>query len=521
MTDTPLRALIWAAVSTVGQADEEKFSMDAQVSDATALCAQNGWHIIDTIRIDGHSRNYRTLAELAAAARTHDEPGFDRLIAHLDACDFEIFIVRDANRFARKASLLYQIVEIILEDCGARIYSLADGWVDPTNADMWLMVKGYEVRRQMQWISKEMVRGRHKLVDERGLPASASSVWSHMRVRDSRGKTVALVPDPAKQHIIADAARLVVERIRWDHIERELFNRFGHGVNGKPFSRQFFYLLFYSPWFWGHAARNHFNIDSPNKRKLGRWAFDASEPLPAGVTLTRDINPPALTGELAAQLRGELARRLSYRPNNHYRTHRFSGLLICDRCRYAYVWAGNKSRGYNCESKFRITATTRCERKWYISESRVEAWITPYLVEMLRRHQPDMLARGSEAPDTGRVDAIAADITKVEGQIKRLIVKQSTAPDNLADMYDEQLSGLSRQLDTLRRTLDEARRAAQSFDMADVTTAFSELEVYKTVEALWAADPGVVNQLLHRLMGKRRMVVRDGQIIGTVDAPRR
>jgi hypothetical protein len=515
------RVIIWAAVSTVGQADEEKFSMDAQVNDATALCERNGWQIVDIIRINGHSRNYRTLAQLAAAGRAHDEPGFDKLIAHLTACDFTILIARDANRFARKASLLYEIVDMILEDCGARIYSLADGWVDSSNADMWLMVKGFEVRKQMNWITKEMARGRHKLVDERGLPASSKNVWSHMRVRDERGKAVALVPDPSKQHIIADAARLVLERIRWDHIERELFNRFGHGVDGKPFTRQFFYLLFYSPWFWGHAARNHFNIASPNKRKLGSWAFDASEPVPEGVTLNRDINPPALTGELAAQLRGELARRLSYRPNNHYRTHRFSGLLICDHCRYAYVWAGSKSRGYNCESKFRITATTRCPRKWYINENRVEAWITPYLVEMLRRQQPDLLAHGSDAPDTGRIAAVEADITKVEGQIKRLISKQATAPDNLADLYDEQLAGLSRQLDALRRALAEAQRVASQFDLADVTTAFHELEVYGTVEALWAADGGTVNQLLHRLMGKRRMVVRDGQIIGTITAPRR
>src|SRR5262249_44956968 len=96
-----LRAVIWAAVSTIDQADDHKSSLDTKITDSPAIADKNGWQVVDTIRIEGHSRNYRTLAKLAEAARTKNEKGFDRLIQHFNACSFDILICRDANRFAR------------------------------------------------------------------------------------------------------------------------------------------------------------------------------------------------------------------------------------------------------------------------------------------------------------------------------------------------------------------------------------------------------------------------------------
>ena len=67
MTTEPLRAILLAAVSAKDQAEDDKFSLDAQVSDGMAAAAKNGWTVTDVIRIEGHSRNYRTLAQLAEA----------------------------------------------------------------------------------------------------------------------------------------------------------------------------------------------------------------------------------------------------------------------------------------------------------------------------------------------------------------------------------------------------------------------------------------------------------------------
>ena len=53
--------------------------------------------------------------------------------------------------------------------------------------------------------------------------------------------------------------------------------------------------------------------------------------------------------------------------------------------------------------------------------------------------------------------------------------------------------------------------------MADIISAYRELTAYETVEMLWEAEEGVINQLIHRLMGNRRLLMMDGQIVGTTD----
>lgn len=520
MFNEPLKALIWAAVSTIEQADDDKFSLDVQIADAQAIADKNGWKIVDVIRIEGHSRNYRTLAKLAAAARSKHESGFDRLIAHLDACDFDVLICRDANRFARKASLLYEIVDTILEDCSARIYSLADGWVNTDNADMWLMVKGYEIRKQMKWISNELVKGRHNLVDEQGFPLSSSVVWSHKKVRDEKLKVVQFVPDETKTPIIEDAARLVIGRMGWNDIEERLFEDFGHGRNGKPFNRFFFYNLFHNPWFWGDAARNYNNPKS--ERGFRRWRIDPTYPAPEGVIIRRAVNPPAITGELAILLKAELFRRMHFRPRQHNRVHRFSGLLVCHRCGTGLVFSGAKNhRSYICQSKYLTRLAVRCERYWHINEKVVQTWLSTALQLAIDQHNPFYFVQPSDTTTEepfNRIAQLQLQAATIEKQVRRLIEKQSAAPDAVAALYDEQIHGFGKQLETVQQRIEDETRQAFRYNVADIESAYRELTTYQSVEAFFEADDGIINQLLHRLLGNRRLTILDSQVVGTVEA---
>ncbi|MBK8035345.1 MAG: hypothetical protein IPK17_38735 [Chloroflexi bacterium] len=48
------RALIWAAVSTKAQADEDdKFSLPIQEDDARTLAERSGWRVVDVLRVPG------------------------------------------------------------------------------------------------------------------------------------------------------------------------------------------------------------------------------------------------------------------------------------------------------------------------------------------------------------------------------------------------------------------------------------------------------------------------------------
>lgn len=517
MTTEPLRAILLAAVSAKDQAEDDKFSLDAQVSDGMAAAAKNGWTVTDVIRIEGHSRNYRTLAQLAEAARSHDEPGFDRLINHFDAHDFDILICRDANRFARKASLLYEIVDVILEDCGARIYSLSDGFVSLENADIWLMVKGYEIRKQMNWIKKEMLRGRHKLVDEHGIPQGSMYVWSHMKVRDPIGKVIGFVPDPSKTSTIEAAAKLVINRVGWRDIESHLWAS-GIGNNGQPFKRYFFYHMFCNPWFWGDAVRNHKNSKYANGQKIGLWCVDHSAPLPDEVVMRRDVNQPALTGELAQQLRAEVIRRITFRPRKHASVHQFSGTLVCQKCGFMMVYSssGHDLGSYNCQSKYQARTRPGCTRKWSISERKVRAWMDAALQIMLDHHDPFGLVLPDAVP-VNRTAQLKDDLAALDKQITRLIEKQSIAPDSLATLYDQQINGLATQRENLLKHIDDETRLAARYNLTDVESAFQQLTTFETLAAFWQSDNGVINQLIHRLLGGRRLSVLDGHITGSID----
>lgn len=510
-------AILLAAVSTNAQAEDDKFSLDAQIADGLAIAAKNGWKVIDVIRIEGHSRNYRTLAQLAAAARSHNEPGFDQLIAHFEACDFNILICRDANRFARKPSLLYEIVDTILEDCNARIYSLADGFVDSSNADMWLMVKGYEIRKQMKWIKEEMVKGRHKLIDDRGIPPGSSYVWSHMKVRDQKGKVLSFVPDPSKKAVIEQAARMVIDRVSWLHIETRLFEA-GCGWNGQPFKIKFFYHLFNNPWFWGDAVRNHKNVLLANGQKIGLWVVDPSVPVPEGVVMHRAVNEPALTGDLALQLKAELIRRITFRPRRHDQVHKFSGLLICKRCGFYMVFSPHRtSDAYVCQSKYMARSRPGCDRKWSISERKVQRWVNAALEVMLASQDPYVLASAEPQSPADKLEQLNTTLAGLDKQIRRLIEKQAAAPDSLANLYDEQINGFAVQRENLLATIDTETRLAQRYNLVDVKAAYDELTTYQSLEAFWSAPSGIINQLLHRLTGGRRLAVLDHQIVGAVD----
>lgn len=523
MTDQPLRALIWSAVSTTTQSNEdERYSLPAQIADAESLCQREGWRIVEILKVPGHSRNYRDLHTLAADARAKGIDAFDRLITHLNAADFDILICRDANRFARKASLLHWIVETVVEECHARIYSLADGWVDSQNANIFAMVKGYETAQQVKWLVESGRRGKMKRV-ERGLPAGSKIVWSHKVIRDEHtGAAVKLVVDEDKRATLYHAAQLLLDGISWQNIERELFNRYGHGINGKPYKPRTFYETFNNPWAWGDSAWNFDGANSPDRHKrTRRWLFDASIAPPEGIEITRATHEPIFTGDFALRVRAEIIRRMNsvHGNNRPAAPKKFTGLVVCGRCGHPMAYHKNlNSIRYVCQSKYStVENSVHCQRLWSVQEHLVQEWIHDRLVEMIQTQQPDLLSKVDTPADTGLVEQLRHEVAGVEQQIRRLIAQQSTAPDAVQNFYHEQIETLAVQLKTLQAALQSAERDEREQDTHTVERAYNDLIAFDSLETFWASDPLTINQLLRRLMGRRRIVAHDYIIIGTRD----
>ncbi len=78
-------------------------------------------------------------------------------------------------------------------------------------------------------------------------------------------------------------------------------------------------------------------------------------------------------------------------------------------------------------------------------------------------------------------------------------------------------NGLATQRENLLKHIDDETRLAARYNLTDVESAFQQLTTFETLAAFWQSDNGVINQLIHRLLGGRRLSVLDGHITGSID----
>lgn len=511
----PLKAVIWSAVSTKKQAADEKESLPAQEREALAICETNGWQVVDILRVPGHTRRARNIDRLAAEARREGIEAFDRLIAHWDACDFDVLVVKDATRFARSQSTAAEVVEATIQESGARIYAWASGgMIDESTMRGFIALSGYASAVEMDNLrSRQQVgyAGRTK----RGLPTNQMLPFSHLLQRDPQtGKAQHIILDESKRRLFDDFATLLLEGLSWRFIERDLYERFGHTrPDGTPYKKYAFYHVAHNPYFWGHSARNHKNIKLANGQKTDLWCFDETFPVPEGVTVKRHNHPAVFTGELAERVKAELRRRRmvirgSARPS---RTHKFTGLLVCAYCGFSVVFQSDAT--YCCRSKYSARARRGCEVTRCISARKIQRSINPLLQRLIETGSVHALFENSTPDPAARIDALVKEIEATEDQIRRLIGKQAAAPDSVSTLYDEQISAFGEQLKILKVNLNEAQRQSYQHDTAGAQLAADEL-IAMGVEDFWKQDDTRINQLLHRLFGMRRLMMKDNAIIG-------
>ena len=518
---TQTRCLIWCAVSSHAQNKPDKISLPQQEADSRELAQKEGWHIVDVMRVPGHSRRYIDFHELASDAARKGIDAFYQLAQHWEARDFDVLIALDGNRFARTQALHAYITEQTI-DVDARIYSLMDGWIDKQNYRMWIAMNGYKSAGEID----RFIAERDKAMTARaahGLPISSRIPISHVVIRDPRtGKALQLEVDESKRRLWGDLATVVLEGIAWDTIEVELFNRYGH-VNdqGEKYYSNFMYRLIMKPIFWGHMARHHNSANSKNGFKNGRWIYDESEPIPEGAVVFRNTHPPVWDGELADRIRQEIDRRKGVVRGNATSkyTHRLSGLAVCGACGHfmATHVGRNDYRGLRCPASVGRPRLPKCDNRGVWSERKVIARIDEFLRQMLRENTTNIFEDAS--PDSlhfqERITTLTAEIEELESQARTLIRRQLTATENIQKLYDEELQKIGIQLknmqDGLSRLQGESLAAQQTTAVQQAT--LEELADL-TLENFWLQDSRVINQMLHRIMGNRRLVILNKEVIG-------
>lgn len=523
-----LRALLWLAVSTKAQAEDEKLSLPEQERAAKAVCEQQGWHIVDILQVPGHSRRYIDIHELAEDAAQCGIDAFKRLLKHFKDRDFDVLICRDADRFARTQSLHAYIVESVI-DIEARIYSLVDGWIDENNFRMFISMSGYKAAGAIDALVKAHAIAMDAYA-QRGLPTSSVVVTSHKVVRDpNTGKRIGLELDETKRQLWLDLATLILEGIAFNKLEEELYKRYGYtNPRGEQWHRNKFIKLLYTPAFWGHSSRHHRVKKAGEKQyRYGMWTFESGHPVPEGVKIYYNTHEPVYKGALAEQIKAELMRRSNVvhgrsRPQN---TYRFRGLFVCADCGYTMsLWKKDKWHGLGCVSKYNQTGLRpSCETRRLLPGKKAQHYIDKRLREMIDLQRPDFFTLDSASKLNSieqEISDVHTEINKTERRAQRLIQQRADADDTLQDLYLAEIQQVTHQLKNLKRRLSELQEQVQFNSNDAQRQAFEEIREM-SVDRFWELDDRQINQFLLRLLGNKRFVVRNGEIIGITTAPDR
>lgn len=521
-----LRSVIWCAVSSQAQNEPDKVSLPQQEEDGRKLALSQNWRVVDVMRVPGHSRRYIDFHKLSADAARQGIDAFQRLEQHWDVRDFDVLIVLDGNRFARTQALHAYVVERTIH-IGARIYSLMDGWIDKQNHRMWIAMNGYKSAGEID----RFVQARDRAMTaraQRGLPISSRVPMSHQALRDSKtGKALRLEVNEAKRRLWTDLAAMVLEGVAWDRIEVELYQRFGHAdEKGEPYYANCMYRLIMKPVFWGHTARNHHSATSKNGFRFGRWIWDESEAAPEGATIFRNTHQPVWTGEIADRIRQELDRRMVHikgRARTAY-THRLSGIAVCGACGcFMSTRVDGTYLGLYCPASKGRPKLPHCNHRQVLSERKVIARLDAFLRQMLQEQTTDIFAQAR--PDTShvqeRITQIQQEIVDTEGRIRALIHKQIAASEDIQYIYDGEMEKLQAHL----KAMKDANALLQGESLAVQTTTSNQQATLEelaelTLERFWRQERRKVNQMLHRIMGKRRLVILNGEIIGVAEITR-
>jgi len=124
-----MRAVIVAAVSTAGQAQEDKYSIPQQLAACREVCTLRGWQVVSEIVIPGHSRNYNWLDELCT-----DCPEYAQLMKTIRSGAIDLVIVRDYDRLWRTDALRAQVMAVCREH-KVQVFSLNQP-VEPVSPDL-------------------------------------------------------------------------------------------------------------------------------------------------------------------------------------------------------------------------------------------------------------------------------------------------------------------------------------------------------------------------------------------------
>jgi DNA invertase Pin-like site-specific DNA recombinase len=516
--DLTTRAIIWAAVSTVLQAHEDKDSLPVQEAQARALCESNGWDIAAVLRVPGHSRHYIDVHECARDMNTQGIDAFSRLLDLWDNHAFDVLICRDGSRFARTQALHSYVVERTIQN-GAQIFSFADGFIDERNFRMFISMSGYKSASDVDQLIQRRRMGMDKLA-RMGFPTGPSPIISHRVIRDEKThRRIAVEVIEDHRRMWDDLAQLILAGTPWHRVERAMADR-GHvrPENGEKFPPLYFWRLLHHPYFWGN---NGVKFD----KKHGLWAFDPDEPCPEGVTMYYNTHTPVYTGQLAADIKAHLRWRHeevvgSVQPD---RTFWWTGLFVCDECGYKCATSIQNSRWFyiRCNGRSKMAYDydrVQCSQSRSLRADTAQKFIEGWLRDLIAFDNLDVALSDdtdSAQADRQRMNQLTEEIQAAERKLSTLILQKADIQDlTVQQEYTRLIEQRAEHIKTLRSELRSTEARLNIEHISDSRQRTFEQLKEMTVEKFWNLPTAQQNRMLHIIVGRWRFRMRDGLVVG-------
>lgn len=493
-----IRTLLWCAVSTKQQLHDNE-SLPEQQANMLAKAEQLDLHVVDTLLVPGHSRRYIDIHECAADMLNSTPPvtAYRDLLLHWERKDFDVLMCRDGSRFARTQSLHAYVVERTIEN-GARIYSIADGWVDKTNFRMMIAMGGYSASREIDEFVRRSLAGRDTRAKQ-FLFTSGPVPATHKRIIDNEtGKTIRIEPRPEAIEEMVRVAQLLKEGVSFAKMELAMYARFGYGA---PHHVNHYYTVLFSPRTWGHYVRG-----ITSQAPWGLWRIEPGHAIPSGVRIHYHVMPPVLPVEYHAAVIAETKRRKVMRGKHTPKTQYWTqGLLCCALCKSPITHQKRPQTLYLLCRRNQYAGHDSCENR---TSSRIED-VKHFVTELLTLYQ----TRGyvpslqSDMPLSIQPDTAPLQIEALTKQIKALLVERAKFPDIASDT-DGLLNEYSNQRKTLQLQLQryEAKQVARDVPLHFPTT---------TIDAFWQQTPTQINQWLHQFLAGHKIAIH-GKEIGII-----
>lgn len=520
------RAVIWKAVSSERQAHDDKVSLSEQERLAREWCDENDYQVIRVLEVPGYSRRE---SDVITALEDFAEQGiyaYHDLRRMWQNHEFDILVAYGHDRLGRSNTLHSFVVENIIMK-GMQIYLIADGgFVTEEDFRFKMAFGGLNVASPIDRLIKAASVAKDKLIQQ-GLPTGAKIPLSHTLIRDTEsGKAIKLVLNEDYSQLFDDLVTVFLEGVAYNLISKELYRRFGHvRENGKKYRANYFYELLYSPTFWGHLARGY-TSSSKNGNQRGAWAFDETVDPPANVIVARNVIPAVYEGDIADAVIAEMRRRMDVTGNRRSNdTYRYAGLFVCGECGTPMSTRSKPKRGrtgLRCSAVYARTYKIECEQRFLTPHRYLQARIEELLEQLVAGVNPEIFSLQDDNSDhySNKLKQLKKERDSLQQKILVLISEQSNAPIVARDLYRQQIETQSNRLDHVANDIQKLERTIEEegYVSREEVRTLEELRRL-TLDCFWRLPDREINQWLRRLMGKRKFVVMDREIIGVVDLP--